>query len=391
MPTSGTAAWRTPDILRAALVVAGVWLTLQLLWVARSVFFLAFLGVLFGITLSAGVTWLQKRGLPRWLGTLLLVAAIFGGFTGLGALAAPRITEQWEELGHQLPDALNRVEHWVRRRQGSVTELLQVPADAPSRAPGQKGGENRDSGGRSQPAAGTGRPEEDGARGATDVRQTIAQQVGNLSTHFFAVFSSTLAALGSLLLVTFVAIYVALDPRTYRRGILHLVPHRGRAKAIEVMDATGVTLRRWLVAQLVGMVIIGALTTVALLLLDVRAAVALGIIAGILEFVPYFGPILSAVPAIAMGFLDGPEKALWVALAYLVIQQLEGNVVTPLLMKEGLDLPPALTIIGQAVMALAFGFVGLVIAMPLLGAVMVPIKLLYVQDVVGDEVEMPGG
>lgn len=185
------------------------------------------------------------------------------------------------------------------------------------------------------------------------MRQTIAQQVGNLSTHFFAVFSSTLAALGSLLIVTFVAIYVALDPRTYRRGILHLVPHRGRAKAIEVMDATGVTLRRWLVAQVIGMVIIGALTTAALLLLDVRAAVALGIIAGILEFVPFFGPILSSVPAIAMGFLDGPEKALWVALT--------------------------------------FGFVGLVIAMPLLGAVMVPIKLLYVQDVVGDEVELPGG
>jgi predicted PurR-regulated permease PerM len=359
MPTSRAAAWRTPDILRAALVVAGVWLTLQLFWVARSVFFLAFLGVLFGITLSAGVTWLQKHGVPRSVGTLLLVAAFFGAVVGLGALAAPRITEQWEELRRQLPDALNQVEQWVRRRQGSVTELLQAPT----------GVEHREQ----------------------DVRQTIAQQVGNLSAHFFTVFSSTLAALGSLLVVTFVAIYIALDPRTYRRGILHLVPHRGRAKAIEVMDATGVTLRRWLVAQLTGMVIIGGLTTAVLLLLDVRAAVALGIIAGILEFVPFFGPILSSVPAIAMGFLDGPEKALWVALAYLAIQQLEGNVVTPLLMKEGLDLPPALTIIGQSVMALAFGFVGLVIAMPLLGAVMVPIKLLYVQDVVGDEVEMPGG
>jgi predicted PurR-regulated permease PerM len=372
MPTSRTAAWRTPDILRAALVVAGVWLALQLLWVARSVFFLAFLGVLFGITLSAGATWLQRRRVPRGLGVFLLVAALFGAIAGLGALAAPRITEQWEELRHQLPDALNQVEQWVRRRQGSVTELLQAPA-----------GE--------RPGAAERRDDGEPPRAAQDVRQTIAQQIGNLGTHFFTVFSSTLAALGSLLLVTFVAIYVALDPSTYRRGILHLVPHGGRAKAIEVMDATGVTLRRWLVAQLIGMVIIGALTTAALLLLDVRAAVALGIIAGILEFVPYFGPILSSVPAIAMGFLDGPEKALWVALTYLGLQQLEGNVVTPLLMKEGLDLPPALTIIGQSVMALAFGFVGLVIAMPLLGAVMVPIKLLYVQDVVGDEVEVPGG
>ncbi len=381
MPTSRTAAWRTPDILRAALVVAGVWLTLQLLWVARSVFFLAFLGALFGLTLSAGVTWLQRRGLPRSVGTLLLVTAFFGVVGGLGALAAPRITEQAEELRHQLPDALNQVEQWVRRRQGSVTELLQAPTgERPESSTQREAGHQQDSA-----KAG---PQGDSP---TEVRQSIAQQVGNLSGHFFTVFSSTLAALGSLLIITFVAIYVALDPRTYRRGILHLVPHRGRAKAIEVMDATGATLRRWLVAQLIGMVIIGALTTAALLLLDVRAAVALGIIAGILEFVPYFGPILSSVPAIAMGFLDGPEKALWVALTYLVIQQLEGNVVTPLLMKEGLDLPPVLTIIGQSVMALAFGFVGLVIAMPLLGAVMVPIKLLYVQDVVGDEVEMPGG
>jgi predicted PurR-regulated permease PerM len=215
--------------------------------------------------------------------------------------------------------------------------------------------------------------------------------VGRLSSHFFAVFSSTLSALGALLVVTFVAIYIAIDPGTYRRGILHLVPHRARSKAREVLDATGVTLRRWLVAQFVGMVTVGAVTTGLLLLLDVRAAVALGIIAGILEFVPFFGPILSSLPAIAMGFLDGPEKALWVALAYLVIQQLEGNILIPLLMKEGLDLPPVLTIIGQSAMALAFGFVGLVIAMPLLGAVMVPIKLLYVQDVVGDEVELPGG
>ena len=388
MPTTRAAAWRTPDILRAALVVAAVWLTLQLLWVARSVFFLAFLGALFGITLSAGVTWLQRRGVPRTVGTLLLVAGFFGAAAGLGALAAPRITEQWEELRHQLPDALNQVEQWVRRRQGSVTELLQAPTrERPKSEEQRDAGHPRDSA-EHREAEPADAPQRETP---TDVRQTIAQQVGKLSAHFFAVFSSTLAALGGLLVVTFVAIYIALDPGTYRRGILHLVPHRGRAKAIEVMDATGVTLRRWLVAQVIGMVIIGTLTTAALVLLDVRAAVALGIIAGLLEFVPFFGPILSSVPAIAMGFLDGPEKALWVALTYLGIQQLEGNVVTPLLMKEGLDLPPALTIIGQSVMALAFGFVGLVIAMPLLGAVMVPIKLLYVQDVVGDEVEMPGG
>ncbi len=353
------AGWRTPDVLRATLVVAGVWLSLQLLWVARSVFVLAFLGVLFGLALSVGVTWLHARRVPRAIGALLLVTLCFGVLVGLGALAAPRIAEQVEELRQQLPEALARAERWVSERQGGVTRLLEGTGGQAGQAP-------------------------------ANLRQTLAEQVKGLGSSFFVVFSSTLAGLGSVLVITFVAVYIAVDPRTYRRGLIHLVPHRNREKASEVLDATAVTLRRWLVAQVIAMLAIGGITTVILLLLDVRAAVALGIIAGILEFVPFFGPIASAVPAIAMGFLDGPEKALWVAVAYLAIQQIEGNLLTPMLMKEGLDLPPVLTILGQATMALVFGFAGLIIAVPLLGAVMVPIKLLYVQDVVGDEVGVPG-
>jgi predicted PurR-regulated permease PerM len=132
------------------------------------------------------------------------------------------------------------------------------------------------------------------------------------------------------------------------------------------------------------MVVMGVVTTVVLLLLDVKAAVALGVIAGLLEFAPTIGPILAAVPAIAMGFRDSPEKALTVGVAYLVIQQLEGHVLIPMLMKEGMDLPPALTVVTQGVMALLFGFLGLMVAVPLLAVVIVPIKLLYVQGVVGD-------
>ena len=108
--------------------------------------------------------------------------------------------------------------------------------------------------------------------------------------------------------------------------------------------------------------------------------------AGLLEFVPTIGPVLSAVPAIAMGFLDSPEKALYVGLAYVAIQQLENHLLIPLLMKGGMDLPPVLTIVTQGLMALLFGFLGLMIAVPLLAAVMVPIKMLYVEDALGDQI-----
>jgi predicted PurR-regulated permease PerM len=352
--------WPSRDILRAVLLVVGVVLALELLWVARSVFVLGFLGVLFGLTLSAGVNWLEKRGLPRGIGTLVLILLFFAALTGLGAVVAPRIGAQVQDLQQQLPSAIDQAEAWIRQRQGWINQLLQL-------------------GGRS---AGAGEP--------AGIRHTLAQQLGNLSSNFFSIFSSAVAVLGGILVVTFVAAFIAADPRTYRRGIMHLVPHEARPKAAEVLSATSVTLRRWLVAQLIGMLVIGVITTVVLLLMGVQAALALGIIAGILEFIPYFGPILSAVPAVAMGFLDGPEKAMWVAVAYLAIQQVEGNLLMPFLMREGLDLPPVMTILGQAALSLVFGFVGLLIAVPLLGAVMVPIKLLYVQDVVGDEVHLPG-
>jgi predicted PurR-regulated permease PerM len=137
------------------------------------------------------------------------------------------------------------------------------------------------------------------------------------------------------------------------------------------------------------MVAIGTITTIILLLLDVEAAFALGMIAGLLEFIPTIGPILSAVPAIAMGFIDSPEKALWVAIAYVGIQFVENNLLIPHLMQE-VDLPPALTIMSQALMAIVFGFLGLMVAVPLVAGLMVPIKMLYVEDIVGDEVHVLG-
>jgi predicted PurR-regulated permease PerM len=190
--------------------------------------------------------------------------------------------------------------------------------------------------------------------------------------------------LGGLLIIIFLAIYIGADPELYHRGLMMLFPQRARHRAGEVFSAIASTLRRWLVTQLIAMVVIGSVTTIVLLLLGVRAAFALGILAGLFEFIPTVGPILSALPAIAMGFLDSPEKALYVAFAFWGIQFAENHLLIPLLMKGGVDVPPALTILSQALMALLFGFLGLMVAVPLLAATLVAVKMLYVENVVGE-------
>ena len=373
--------WRTRDILRAALLVAAVYAVLQLLWVGRSVFFVGFLGVLLGLTLSAGVDWLARRRVPRWLGAPLLVALFVGLLVGLGFLVAPRIGEQLRDLREKVPEVIDRAERWVQQRAGGLVDVIEaVPAPA---EPGQADGGAKEGEAEGGTAQG-------GAQQPVDIRRGLAQQLSGAGRHFFAFFSSTLAVLGGMVIILFVAIFVAVDPGLYHRGLLHLFPHQNRAKAGEVLSATATTLRRWLVMQAISMLVIGVVTTVVLVLLDVQAAIALGIIAGILEFIPYAGPILSAVPAVAMALVDSPEKALWVVAAYTAIQQLEGAVLQPLLMKEGLELPPVLTILGQALFSLVFGFLGLLVAVPVLATVLVPVRLLYVRDVVGDEVTVPG-
>jgi predicted PurR-regulated permease PerM len=369
--------WRNRDILRTLALIAGFYLTLQLVWAGRSVVLLTFLGVLFGLVLGAGVDRLEQRHLPRSIGATLLIVSLLGLLGGLVAFTAPSLASQLGALRTRLPDAVTQVEQWVHDRESSVTRLLAPPPPASSA---------RDSGARPEAA----RADSSDVPPSGAIRRGLVEQLGGLWGHFFNIFSSTLSVLGGILLVIFVAVFVAIDSRTYHRGLLHLFPHRMRSQASEVLTAAAATLRRWVVAQLVGMVAIGVLTTVVLLLLGVEGALALGIIAGLLEFIPIVGPILSAVPAVAMGFLDGPQMAAYVVLAYVAIQQVEANLLYPLLMKKGLEIPPVLTLVAQGVMALVFGFLGLLVAVPLLATIMVPIKTLYVRDVVGDQVTLPG-
>lgn len=370
-----TAGWTTRDILRAVALTTGFLLAVRLLWVAREVFLTAFLGVLFGLAVGAGAERLTKFRVRRGIGAAVIVFGAIGLLVLTGAWIAPTLQEQGAELRQRIPEAVDRLEAWVDERPGLAGMFLggsAVAAKRDSAARAEVGAEvRRESAGAAADTS--------AAQRVPTLRQRISEQLGGVTRYLFPFLSSTIAVVAGLFLIVVLSIYVGADPGLYHVGFMALFPPEARPLAGIVLSRVATVLRKWLVTQLVAMLVIGVVTTIALFALRIKAAVALGVIAGILEFIPTIGPILSAVPGVAMGFIDSPQKAVSVAVAYLVIQQVEGHLLIPMLMKEGMDLPPALTIIAQAVMALLFGFLGLMVAVPLLAAIIVPIKLLYVQ------------
>jgi predicted PurR-regulated permease PerM len=386
-----TVGWHSKDVARAVALAMGIYLALQLLWFANQLVLVAFLGILFGLAVEAGVDRLERFRIPRGVGAALIVIGFFGFLIGIGAWMTPTIRRQSTELRVKIPQSVDRLEEWLKKRQsGFFGAVFGAPPSADSAAAGattapvdSPRGTTPDT---TRVVVDTVQQRE-GAPSATEsLRGSLGRQLGRVTSYVFPFLSHTVAVFAGIMLIIFMAIYIASDPNTYHRGMMHLFPHYMRDRAGDVLSAMATVLRKWLVTQLIAMATIAVVTTIGLLVLRVEAAFALGLIAGLLEFIPTVGPILSAVPAIAMGFLDSPEKALAVLLLYVGIQFMENHLLIPMLMKGGVDIPPVLTILAQALFTILFGFLGLMVAVPAIAATMVAVKMLYVERVVGDDV-----
>jgi predicted PurR-regulated permease PerM len=185
-------------------------------------------------------------------------------------------------------------------------------------------------------------------------------------------------------IVVFVGLYVAADPDVYARGLVRLVPMPRRRRAREVLEALARTLRRWLVGKLLGMAVIAVATWAGLSLAGVPLALVLGLLAGLLNFVPYLGPMLSFVPALPLAIPEGATTVGWVLGLYVGIQMAESYLLTPLVDQQSVALPPALTITAQVLLGVLLGWLGLVLATPLTAAALVLVRMLYVEDLLGD-------
>jgi predicted PurR-regulated permease PerM len=374
------AAWRSP--LRVTAIFFAVLIVLLFLWSARSIFVTTFLGLLLGVSIMPAVDRLQRFRIPRGLAAAAIVLTLMAILAGIVALLGPVLQTQGRELRVRIPEAVDRINGELARRHIGLGALAGDAGKGSETASAEIVAKTADSDARNVSPSLSTAPAKSAAAAVAEagtLSALLRKQLANAIPYLFPFFSTTVSALTGILLVIFLAIFFAADPEIYLRGVLHLVPGPHRRRMGGLLRSLGNTLRAWVVARSIAMATIGVVVGVAMAILGVRAAVALGVIAGLLEFVPVFGPIVGAIPAIALAFLDSPQKALWVFLTFVILQQLEGNVLIPMLLQKAVEVPPALSLIGIASLGLVLGILGVFIAEPLVAAMLVIVKVLYVE------------
>jgi predicted PurR-regulated permease PerM len=342
--TSREWRWLRTDTILLALGI-GV-----LLWLVGPVLLVVFAGILLAVALD-GVTEPVARwtGLARGYALLVVLIGLVLLLVAAGMTIVPQFIAQLGDIWDQ-----------VTALAGEAQRLLQRYPWMQQLAEGEENNQ------------------------AMDAASDIA---GHLATATMAVFG----AVGTMLIIVIVGLFLAANPALYRRGLVKLVPPGRRARVEVTLSTVAWALRWWLLGQLISMLMLGVSTSVGLFVLGVDLWLGLGVLVALLTFIPFLGPLIAGVPVILIGFTEGLGTGLAVLALYLVIQNIEGYVVTPLIQQKAVDLPPALLIAVQILLGALFGAAGLILAAPLTAVAMVAVNLLYIEDVLGDRRALPCG
>ncbi len=214
--------------------------------------------------------------------------------------------------------------------------------------------------------------------------------LGNVVTRAVSWGTTLVSILTALILVVFGGIYLAADPRTYREGLVKLVPPRLQDNVAATLDDCGHALPKWLGAQVFAMVLVGALTGVGLWLVGVPSALALGVITGLAEFIPYVGPLVAALPALLLASTVDTSTVWWTLAVLVVVQQLESNVIVPMVANRAVSVQPAVGLYAVVALGILFGPLGLLFGFPLAIVADIAIRRLYVRDTLDEPVDILG-
>ena len=321
-------------------------LSIYILWQIREVLLLMFAAVVLATTLNRLARRFQRSGLRRGAAIVLSVGLFIIAVFGFFWLIVPPFAAQFQELTYRVPKGLERLNHWL--------DLLEshVPPELSPYIP--------------------------------DIN-SLSQQAQPLINHAlgssFAFVSGSLEFVLRVLLVLVWTGMLLADPQAYRRLFVRLFPSFYRRRVNGILDQCEMSLEGWITGALIAMSAVGLMSLIGLSVLRVPSALALAVLAGFMNLIPNLGPTISVIPAMAIALLDSPWKSLAVLGLYFVIQQTEGNFITPLVMAHQVSLLPAITLISQLFFVTFFGFLGLFLALPLTVVAKIWLQEVLIKDV----------
>jgi len=321
-------------------------ISLGILWQIRQVLLLLFAAVLFATVLNRLVRLMQrfhiKRGIAIFISVILVVALLFGFFS----VIVPPIVDQSQKLVDLVPQALERLRTWSKWIQNVIPEQLVEQV-----------------------------------RDLRALNQNLHAWATGLFGNLFAIFSNSLAVVLNVLLVFVLTIMLLANPSQYRRIFILIFPSFYRRRVDDILSECEVNLIGWIRGTIFDMFVIGVVTYIGLLVLQVPLPLVNALLAGLLEFIPNLGPTLSVIPPMLLSLLDAPWKAGAVLVLYILIQQFESNILVPIVMRSQASLLPAVTVFSVVVFAIFFGFLGLFLSIPLTIVLQVWLKEVLVKDI----------
>lgn len=327
--------WRTVAVV--ALAVISVWMISLLV----NGLLVLFAGILFAVFLNQLSRVIQRQsGLSYGVSLSIVVLSIVSIVAATGYFMGSRINEQVTEFSKQFLEASDRIAD--RLEQSEILSWLNPNAS-------------------------------DNAQGLMPSTQSMISSAGSS-------LLTLVSALGGLIVILFLGLYLAINPSQYRGGLVRLFPPAGRQRLDNVLLKVGESLWAWILGRLAAMALIAISSALGLWMIGIPLSVTLGVIAGLLNFVPNLGPLIASIPPLLFGLQQGGHAALYVVILYLALQLIESYFITPLIDQQQVKLPPALTLAAQLLLGMLAGFMGLLLATPLLAVAHVLIRELYVKD-----------
>jgi predicted PurR-regulated permease PerM len=338
-------------------------------WEVHTTLLLVFASIILVVLFTMPIRFLVRRGMNRGPATLLSLGGIMGVIALLTMLALPSLLEQFTTLAVDIQEGVSEVaSQWDAVQNDSTGQLkAQYPLIANLQFILQNTFQ---------------------VKSLNDLINELTRQLGNavgqLSGSVLPVVGGVASTLLSIIIVIFLSLYLLAEPRMHEEGVIRLFPLGYRDRVRQIIDRIDFMLRSWLQGQLLLMLIVGILSWFFLALLGIRQAAALGVLAGLFSFVPNFGPIAALIPSLAVGFAQAPQSIGWIVVVIYGTSFLQSQIIAPLLFSESMNLPPVLVLLGQIFAAVFFGFLGLMLAVPLTAILVILIQEVYIKDFLGD-------